>query len=107
MDCDERIQLDLDVDAHAACVGSGERVLPVTFHPVVLTESPSKMSTLTNAFQMLVKDKDIIASEVMHEYDEKVDCLLDSQYLSLTCDPVRLPSNQSYQERCSRHDAPS
>ena len=32
----------------------------------------SKMSTLTNAFQMLVKDKDIIAAEVMHEYDEKV-----------------------------------
>jgi len=30
------------------------------------------MSTLTNAFQMLVKDKDIIAAEVMHEYDEKV-----------------------------------
>ena len=34
------------------------------------------MSTLSNAFQMLVKDKDIIAAEVMHEYDEKVDTLL-------------------------------
>jgi hypothetical protein len=30
------------------------------------------MSTLTNTFQMLIKDKDIIAAEVMHEYDEKV-----------------------------------
>ncbi|KAF9789891.1 hypothetical protein BJ322DRAFT_1044751 [Thelephora terrestris] len=30
-----------------------------------------QMSTLTNAFQMLIKDKDIIAAEVMHEYDEK------------------------------------
>lgn len=30
------------------------------------------MSTLANAFQTLIKDKDIIAAEVMHEYDEKV-----------------------------------
>ena len=64
------------------------------------------MSTLTNAFQMLVKDKDIIAAEVMHEYDEKVNYPLDSQDHSLTRDPVRLPSDQPYQERRSRHDAP-
>ena len=64
------------------------------------------MSTLTNAFQMLVKDKDIIAAEVMHEYDEKVTYPLDSRDSSLTYDPVRLPSSQSYQERCSSHDAP-
>jgi len=63
------------------------------------------MSTLTNAFQMLVKDKDIIAAEVMHEYDEKVNHFLDSQDPSLTRDLVRLPSNQPYQERRSRHDA--
>jgi hypothetical protein len=55
---------------------------------------------------MLVKDKDIIAAEVMHEYDEKVNYFLDSRDPSLTFDPVRLPSSQSYQERCSRHDAP-
>lgn len=30
------------------------------------------MSTLTHTFQALVKDKEIIAAEVMHEYDEKV-----------------------------------
>jgi len=30
-----------------------------------------QVSTLNNAFQMLVKDKEIIAAEVMHEYDEK------------------------------------
>ena len=30
------------------------------------------MSTLTNAFQTMVKDKNIIAAEVMYEYDEKV-----------------------------------
>jgi hypothetical protein len=55
---------------------------------------------------MLVKDKDIIAAEVMHEYDEKVNYFLDSRDPSLTFDPVRLPSSQPYQERCSRHDAP-
>jgi len=55
---------------------------------------------------MLVKDKDIIAAEVMHEYDEKVNYPLDSQDHSLTRDPVRLPSGQPYQERRSRHDAP-
>ena len=43
-----------------------------------------KMSTLTNAFQMLVKDKDIIAAEVMHEYDEKVSSFLYFQDSSLT-----------------------
>jgi len=45
---------------------------------------------------MLVKDKDIIAAEVMHEYDEKVNYFPDPQDPSLTYDPVRLPSNQSY-----------
>ena len=38
MDCDERIQLDLDVDAHATCVGPGERVSLAAFHLVILTE---------------------------------------------------------------------
>ena len=84
MDRNEWIQLDLDVDAYATCVGSGEHVSPAAFRPAALTESPLKMSTLTNAFQMLVKDKDIIAAEVMHEYDEKVNSFLYSRDPSLT-----------------------
>ena len=56
---------------------------------------------------MLVKDKDIIAAEVMHEYDEKVGFPLHSYDPSLIAHlPVRHPSNKSDQERCGGHDAP-
>ena len=41
MDRDEWIELDLDVDAHAACVGSGA-CPSMTFRPKTLTEIGSE-----------------------------------------------------------------
>jgi Protein of unknown function (DUF2418) len=42
----------------------------------ILLITPKQLSTLTHTFQTLIKDKEIIASEVMHEYDEKVRLVL-------------------------------
>jgi len=41
----------------------------LTFAVMILVQV--QLSMVTHAFQALVKDKEIIAAEVMHEYDEK------------------------------------
>lgn len=37
-----------------------------------------QLRALTKTYEALVKDRAIIASEVMHEYDEKVSALVES-----------------------------
>ena len=70
MDGNEQHELDTHVRHYdsGASTGAGIQCRGLTLSQINL----SQLSTLTHTFLALVKDKEIIASEVMHEYDEKV-----------------------------------
>jgi hypothetical protein len=63
---------------------------------------------MTRSYEILLKDKEIIYAEVMHEYNRGV-CPLVSSYEPGTqplCNAVRLPTGQSHPQRCRSDDSP-
>lgn len=68
-------------------------------------------SLLVQAYEGLVKDRAILAAEVMHEYNEGVSCHLAFQGRTFFADmifiyiSVRVSANECREERCRCHDA--
>jgi hypothetical protein len=66
-------------------------------------------SLLVQAYEGLVKDRAILAAEVMHEYNEGVSCCWVFQGRTFPTDmifiSVRVSANEYREERCRCHDA--
>lgn len=77
---------------------------------VIMALTTLQLGATSRAYDQLLKDKAVIAAEVMYEYDTRVSSLPFSQkplVLSrvLTPLPVCQPSSQRHEERRQRHDA--
>lgn len=65
------------------------------------------MRALSRSYEALVKDKEIIAAEVMHEYNQGVCHYLSIYHSSCILkqlSTVRLPSREPNSQRRRRHD---